>query len=182
MKEGIFILDFKKVKWGTKSFFLVKDLYLSAFPEDERFSILHLVIMALQKDVYFEAIYEDNEFVGLIFMASGKTAVYLCYLAVVLEKRGHGYGSSILKDIKERFSNKQIILDIEPVNKAALNYAQRQNRLQFYLKNGFNQTPKNLVDENCRFSICTTGKTVKSKNFTALLRHMTFGLYKFKIE
>lgn len=182
MKEGIFILDFKKVKWGTKSFFLVKDLYLSAFPEDERFSILHLAIMALQKDVYFEAIYEGKEFVGLIFMAAGQSAVYLAYLAIVPEKRSHGYGSTILKDIKERFTNKQIVLDIEPVKESALNYAQRRNRLQFYQSNGFNETQKNLIDDGGHFSICATGKVLKDKDLADLLRHMSFGLYKFKIE
>lgn len=144
--------------------------------------MFHLLIMALQKDVYFEAIYEGEEFVGLIFMASSQSAVYLAYLAITPEKRGQGYGSIILKHIKKRFSDKQIILDIEPVKKSALNYWQRQKRLQFYRKNGFNETQKNLIDDGGRFSICSTGNTLKEEKLTNLLRRMTFGLYKFKIE
>ena len=177
----IFILTFKNVKWGTKRYFKVKKLYLSAFPKNERFPFVGLLAMALQKRVNLQAVYDHDDFIGLIFWTYAEKIIYIGYLAVDPVWRGKGYGSQTLNLMKQHHSNQEIVLDIEPVIKTAKNYSQRINRLLFYKHNGFKLTQDNLVDEGGRYSILSSDKHFKKRNLSQLLKRMSFNCYKFKI-
>lgn len=156
----------------TKNYHNVKQLYLTAFPKFERFPILQLMLLALKSQIYFEGVYDHDQFAGLTFTVEGETAVYLAYLAIAPDKRGHGYGTKVLKDLKKRFLGKQIILDIEPVDAAASNYKQRVKRLKFYQQNGFNLTKRKLVDDSGTYQVCTTGNRVNIEEFNQILQKM----------
>ena len=177
----IFILTFKNVKWGTKRYFKVKKLYLSAFPKNERFPFVGLLAMALQKRVNLQAVYDHDNFIGLIFWTYAEKIIYIGYLAVDPVWRGKGYGSEILNLMKRNHLGQEIVLDIEPVTKTAKNYSQRINRLLFYKHNGFKLTQDNLVDEGGRYSILSSDKHFKKRNLSQLLKRMSFNCYKFKI-
>lgn len=177
----IFILTFENVKWGTKNYFKVKKLYLSAFPKKERFPIIGLLAMGLQKRVNFQAIYDQKNFIGLIFWTYAKQIIYIGYLAVDPIWRCQGYGSEILKLMKRNHPGQEIVLDIEPVIKTAKNYSQRINRLLFYKHNGFKLTQDNLVDAGGRYSILSSDKHFKKRSLSQLLDHMSFNCYKYKI-
>ena len=177
----IFILTFKNVKWGTKNYFKVRKLYLGAFPKNERFPFVGLLAMALQKRVNLQAVYENDNFIGLIFWTYAEKIIYIGYLAVDPVWRGKGYGSQILNSMKQRYSEKEIVLDIEPVIKTAKNYSQRSNRLLFYKHNGFKLTQDNLVDEGGHYAILSSDKHFKKRNLSQLLKQMSFNCYKFKI-
>ena len=177
----IFILTFKNVKWGTKRYFKVKKLYLSAFPKNERFPFVGLLAMALQKRVNLQAVYDHDDFIGLIFWTYAEKIIYIGYLAVDPVWRGKGYGSEILNLMKRNHLGQEIVLDIEPVTKTAKNYSQRINRLLFYKHNGFKLTQDNLVDEGGRYSILSSDKHFKKRNLSQLLKRMSFNCYKFKI-
>lgn len=167
---------------GTKNYFAVRKLYLTAFPKNERFSIWQLVLMSLHRQVHFEAFYDKHDFIGLVFLAESSEAVYLMFLATVSKKRNQGYGSKILTQLKKRFASKNIVIDIEPVDEKAGNYGQRLKRLSFYEKNGFRQTSDYLVDDGGVFSILTSGSKFNVKKFSHLLKWLSFGLYKFEIK
>ncbi len=177
----IFILTFKNVKWGTKRYFKVKKLYLSAFPKNERFPFIGLLAMALQKRVNLQAVYDHDNFIGLIFWTYAEKIIYIGYLAVAPIWRGKGYGSQILNLMKQNHPNQEIVLDIEPVIKTAKNYSQRINRLLFYKHNGFKLTQDNLVDEGGHYSILSSDESFKKRNLSQLLERMSFNCYKFKI-
>ena len=177
----IFILTFKNVKWGTKRYFKVKKLYLSAFPKNERFPFIGLLAMALQKRVNLQAVYDHDNFIGLIFWTYAEKIIYIGYLAVAPIWRGKGYGSQILNLMKQNHPNQEIVLDIEPVIKTAKNYSQRINRLLFYKHNGFKLTQDNLVDEGGHYSILSSDESFKKHNLSQLLERMSFNCYKFKI-
>ena len=177
----IFILTFKNVKWGTKNYFKVRKLYLGAFPKNERFSFVGLLTMALQKRVNLQAVYDHDNFIGLIFWTYAEKIIYIGYLAVDPVWRGKGYGSQTLNLMKQHHPNQEIVLDIEPVIKTAKNYSQRINRLLFYKHNGFKLTQDNLVDEGGRYSILSSDKHFKKRNLSQLLKRMSFNCYKFKI-
>ena len=177
----IFILTFRNVKWGTKRYFKVKKLYLNAFPKNERFPFVGLLAMALQKRVSLQAVYDHDDFIGLIFWTYAEKIIYIGYLAVDPVWRGKGYGSQTLNLMKQHHPNQEIVLDIEPVIKTAKNYSQRINRLLFYKHNGFKLTQDNLVDEGGRYAILSSDKHFKKRNLSQLLKRMSFNCYKFKI-
>ncbi|WP_370448345.1 MULTISPECIES: GNAT family N-acetyltransferase [Lactobacillus] len=170
------------MKWQTEEYRKVKELYVKAFPEAERFHTWQLLVMALRKKARFQAIYNETEFVGLIFLVEGETAVYLAYLAIISAKHGQGYGTKVLQALRKNYYNKDIILDIEPINSLALNYNQRVKRLHFYERNGFKQTGKKLIDAGGQYAIMTTGTVFKAEILNQLLHYMSFGLHKFKVE
>ena len=154
---------------------------MSAFPKNERFPFVGLLAMALQKRVNLQAVYDHDNFIGLIFWTYAEKIIYIGYLAVDPVWRGKGYGSEILNLMKRNHLGQEIVLDIEPVTKTAKNYSQRSNRLLFYKHNGFKLTQDNLVDEGGRYSILSSDKHFKKRSLSQLLDHMSFNCYKYKI-
>ena len=154
---------------------------MSAFPKNERFPFIGLLAMALQKRVNLQAVYDHDNFIGLIFWTYAEKIIYIGYLAVDPVWRGKGYGSQTLNLMKQHHPNQEIVLDIEPVIKTAKNYSQRINRLLFYKHNGFKLTQDNLVDEGGHYAILSSDKHFKKRNLSQLLKRMSFNCYKFKI-
>ena len=154
---------------------------MSAFPKNERFPFVGLLAMALQKRVNLQAVYDHDDFIGLIFWTYAEKIIYIGYLAVDPVWRGKGYGSQTLNLMKQHHPNQEIVLDIEPVIKTAINYSQRINRLLFYKHNGFKLTQDNLVDEGGHYAILSSDKHFKKRNLSQLLKRMSFNCYKFKI-
>lgn len=138
--------------------------------------------MSLSKNVHFESFYDQDQFCGFAYFAENKTTVYLTYLAVNSDLRGHGYGSRIIQMLEKRYTDKQIVIDIEPVIPGAKNYEQRIKRLKFYQHNGFHRTHHKLIDCDGEFETLATGEEFDKSGFTAVLKEMSLGFYKFKIE
>lgn len=141
-----------------------------------------LLAMSLHKNVKFHAIYDAGKFCGITYYASNENTVYLTYLAVNEELRGQGYGSKILTMLENKFPDKQIVIDIEPVTKKAKNYKQRVSRLKFYERNGFHKTNQRLKDADGEFEALTTGEKFDRDSFIKTLHQMSFGFYQAKVE
>ncbi|TDG76273.1 hypothetical protein C5L33_001032 [Lactobacillus pasteurii] len=141
-----------------------------------------LLVMSLRPSVKFHALYDGDVFCGLAYYVEGDETVYLTYLAINKQLRGQGYGSKVLSLLEDRFPDKQIIIDIEPVVSSAKNYKQRVSRLKFYEKNGFHRTKQMLKDQDGEFETLTTGKKFNKPGFIKDLKKMSFGFYQFKIE
>ncbi|AFR22555.1 GNAT family N-acetyltransferase [Lactobacillus helveticus] len=155
---------------------------MKAFPAWERFSMFSLLAMSLHRNVKFHAIYNEDQFCGITYYAENDKTVYLTYLAINEELRGQGYGSKILTMLEDRFLDKQIVIDIEPVTSKAKNYKQRVSRLKFYKRNGFHRTDQKLKDPDGEFEALTTGKKLDKESFIDTLRQMSFGFYQAKVE
>lgn len=155
---------------------------MKAFPAWERFSMFSLLAMSLHRNVKFHAIYNEDQFCGITYYAENDKTVYLTYLAINEELRGQGYGSKILTMLEDRFPDKQIVIDIEPVTSKAKNYKQRVSRLKFYERNGFHRTDQKLKDPDGKFEALTTGKKLDKESFMDTLRQMSFGFYQAKVE
>lgn len=112
----------------------VRFLYETAFPEDER----PPYEMALSfRPSEFYGIYEGNDFVGLADIVPHDDLVYLFFLAIASDKRGKGYGSRILAELKERYRGKRIFLLAEELDEKYADLADRKRRFAFYRRNGF---------------------------------------------
>lgn len=141
-----------------------------------------LLAMSLKPSVKFHALYDDHHFCGIAYYAESYDTVYLTYLAINKELRGHGYGTKILTMLEEKYPDKAIVIDIEPVVPTAKNYHQRVSRLKFYERNGFHRTDQKLKDQDGEFEALTTGKTFNKPGFIHALKHMSYGFYQFKVE
>lgn len=118
----------------------VKELYLSAFPAYERYPFWLLDFKSRKKNTDFYVVYDDNEYIGLLYLTYYKDLVYVFYLAIDPSQQSKGYGSKILQHLKDIYNDKRLFLNIEKVDPSADNYEQRVKRKRFYEKNGFKNT------------------------------------------
>lgn len=133
----------QKVKFFSKNYRDVKNLYFTAFPAVERLPYFPLFLNTCRSLADFYAYYDGDTFVGLAYLLQNEEVIYLFFLAVNPQIRSQGYGSAILKDISALAEERPIVLAMEPLDKGADNYEQRLKRVNFYERNGFSITDYN---------------------------------------
>lgn len=116
----------------------VTNLYVTAFPEDERppVNMFYSSLKTHQENRLF-SYYEKDEFIGFTYLIFYKDIIYLFFLAIKEEKRNQGYGTKILSDVKDSYPDKVILLCYEEVDESYPDYENRKRREKFYLRNGF---------------------------------------------
>ena len=185
MTSSINKLTVRPVVKSDSSYAQVTALYKEAFPFKERFSLLTLRLVARKKEVdflaYFDATSKDDRLVGLSYTIAAGDYLYILYLAVNKELRGGSWGTRILDSLKQQFPHKQLVLEIEPLDKTADNYEQRLARLGFYERNGFKRVGYDFFEGKVRYTVLATGDTFDAKAFSRALRKLFHGLYRFKI-
>ena len=72
--------------------------------------------------------------------AVNRKMIFIMFLAVDESLRTKGYGSAILKEIKNRYPDKKIMVSIEPWDDSAPDIEVRKRRKAFYRKNGYGET------------------------------------------
>ena len=128
-----------KITKTDENFSLVKALYESAFPENERVDLEKILYVSNTIDCGIEilAIFDDNIFVGFIITMSVNEITHVLYFAVDDKLRSSGYGSKILKLIHDNNQDKIFMLDVEKPKSKSSNNEQREKRIKFYSKNGY---------------------------------------------
>jgi len=114
------------------------ELYEKSFPVAERRK-LEDHLRACENELFHPlSIWENDQLIGMVFYWEWSNYRYIEYLAVSPELHGHGYGSQIIKEIRD--SEHIIILEIDPlINELSV------RRLQFYERAGFTLTPYRFV-------------------------------------
>lgn len=163
------MIELKSVK-DIQTMLKVRRLYLDAFPDFERLPFWLLMYKSKKKDSDLYVIYDDEQFVGLTNLAYYKDIVYLYYLAIDPSHRSKGYGSQILKHLKDKYPEQRILLNIEKVDKTAENYKQRFKRKKFYEKNGFHNTEFEIETEDIVYEILYSGAIVQQHEYDLLFK------------
>ena len=172
-------LTYAAVSPDSAEFSQVEALYEEAFPPEERFPIGGLLDMARKPEAAFVAYYDEADgdgggvvagnggrtLCGFTFHFVTRTFCYILFLAVNPDVRSHGYGSRILGQLREVYADRVHVLEIEPLDPAAPNYAQRVRRLSFYERNGFAQTGYELVEEEMAYTILCAGGAFDAQTF-----------------
>lgn len=149
----------------------VKKLYREAFPVDERAPFFMLLNKTKNQENSFYAITDEKEFLGLIYTIKAKKVIYVFFLAVVKDKRGCGYGTEILSEIKRMNPERAVILMIEDTGiKNAPNYDERINRLNFYKSNGFIQLGIKINEAGVKYELLGTKEDVVIEDFLKLMK------------
>jgi len=116
----------------------VWDLYEESFPIAERRKINDHISASTDKHFFPLSAWEGNTLLGIVFYWEWESFRYLEHMAVIDDLRGQGYGSQILRFLRD--SDHTIILEIDP-----LINEQSVRRLQFYERAGFTLTPYRFV-------------------------------------
>lgn len=116
----------------------VWDLYEESFPEAEKRKEEDHLRAIEDPNFYPVSAWEGNDLIGLIFYWEWDAYRYLEHLAVSTTIRGQGFGSQILRYLKD--TEHTVILEIDPLtNELSV------RRLQFYERAGFTLTPFRFV-------------------------------------
>lgn len=149
----------------------IKELYETAFPVEEQVPWKDLLRLIGEMPLDFTTYYDDENFIGLTIVYPYKSYNWFWYFAVKEELRGKGYGQQILSKLIDKYSNKNIILDMEsPDQTGAKNMEQRHRRLQFYSRNGFHDTHAHKTFDDIEYTIMLHGDgTFTVKDYDAII-------------
>ena len=131
----------KKITSEQADIIQIKQLYESAFPENERIPWPDLMRLLDEMHLDFTAFYDNEALVGFYIVYPGTKVYWFWYFAVKEELRGEGIGQKILTLLIQKYEGKTIVLDMEsPYQNPCPNPEQRRRRQQFYFRNGFRDT------------------------------------------
>lgn len=170
------MLTMKKVPMFGATTHNVKRLYETAFPVEQRVPFWSLRLHSNMNGMEIVAYYDEDVFCGFACLLATEKAVYLYYIAVADGQRKKGYGTQILDDLKQRYPEKTIALDIEARDPRANDNEKRAARRAFYLKNGFKASGFGFKDGGL-FEIMVFGEKLEEpKAYAALIDRLAFGL------
>ena len=115
----------------------IKQLYETAFPEDEQIPWKDLMRLIGEMPLDFTAYYDGQTFIGFTIVYPRMSFNWFWYFAVREELRGKGYGQQILTQLIERYEGQPFVLDMESTTQVCDNLEQRKQRQAFYIRNGF---------------------------------------------
>lgn len=158
----------------------VKALYHTAFPKEERVPWWLLRCNSRREGIELTAWLDGDTFCGFTASVEAEGMYLLLFFAVEQTRRGSGYGSAILSEIKQEHGN--IALNIEPLIPSAPNYRQRQQRFDFYRKNGFLDTGWFVWEVGGKFRVLSTQEKLDAAQYKELFRKLTWGFLHVKLK
>lgn len=147
----------------------IKQLFLQAFPKEERPPFFLLKNKAGKGKGTFLVIEEGKEFLGFFHLVVSDDLVYLAFFAMKAECRSHGYGSQALVQLKEHYQGRKILIAREKLDPSADNYAMRVRRYGFYCRNGFQDLPCEIIEGRVHYDAMSTAK-VKPEEYNRLVQ------------
>ena len=137
-------MNLKKLTPNHADIPLLNELYLEAFPPNERLLSMEEILGSLDKaPIDILGIYPEEapeKFAGFFLSLVHEKFVYLMFFATCAEMRSTGIGSRAIKAFAEFYKGKAIIFSYESVFEESDNLEQRKRRRAFYLRNGFYET------------------------------------------
>ena len=159
---------------------LVQQLYLQAFPDEERLPWWILFLNSCRKDIDLTAWMEGDRFCGFTSSVTVEGLHFLLFFAVAEDCRSQGYGSAILQAIQA--AHPAVVLNIELLDPAADNYPVRLRRFAFYQRNGFHDACYHVWEVGGKFRVLSTGLPLDVARYKKVFRKLTFGLWDVRLE
>ena len=166
------MITFRKVKETDEQLNTqIDELNRKVFPSAETTANLHF-FAGLYKgtSVDFIAIEDDGVFVGYTYLINFFQGSFIYYLAIEPEYQSKGYGTALLKHLREIQGNRPIALTIFTPNPDKDDYEECLRRKWFYVKNGYVDQKIPYPDENNhRFDIHMNGYGIGYIELMAML-------------
>ena len=163
------MIRFEKIDENTKNLEDIKQLYMDAFPFEERIPFYIMVSVGNDRGVEFLSIYDDDTWLGFIHTLVGDKLSYIFYFAIDGSLRQSGYGSKIIREYKKM--HPKLSLAIEPIEEDSDNIKQRKKRLAFYEKNGFETLDTRVVEMGVEFELMgARGMEIKENDYKSLVK------------
>lgn len=120
-------------------------LYEISFPPDERMPFERMLKRCEDGSMRLISVEsESGELLGFANITLCYDALVLNYFAIAPDKQGRGYGTAVVAELKKRYPERSIVIDIEDDSVEADNKEQRIRRRLFYERLGFFALPYRL--------------------------------------
>ncbi|MBP5407352.1 GNAT family N-acetyltransferase [bacterium] len=147
----------------------VKELYLSAFPANERFPFRLLEKRSLQGKADFWNLFEGDLWVGFAYLVNSGDLAYLFFFAIDEKERGKGYGTAAIKAMVEHYKGKRLFLALENWLEECSNPEERVKRHNFYLNCGLHDLPYKLRELKMVYAIMGSGGKVEPEEYKPMM-------------
>lgn len=178
-------INFRPLNKYDINYSKVIDLFFEAFPKIQRLPLWIVKYRMRNGKNGFDVIYEHNNWIGFIYAKEYKNVVFVKFFAISESFRSSGYGSKVMDSMRNNFSDKRIVLNIEELDEKEDNYQQRVKRKAFYERNGFNSTGFIVKEPAERQEMLIHGGTISKEEIEAMykhfLGHFLFSLLKLKV-
>ena len=159
----------------------IKNIYFRSFPKYEQLPWWILRFLTVRKGIEINGYYDGEALCGFTYTIEAGKILFVLFFAVNEELRGKGYGSAILKYLKENNPDKSVLLNVELLDPNADNFDERVRRFRFYEKNGFYNTKYDIEEVGGVFRVLATTPTFDQEEYLCVFRKMSFGFWKPKI-
>ena len=112
----------------------VEDLYITAFPTDERRPIYKMYSLYNEEDSPYniEVIEEGDQIVGFITYWDFEEFIYIEHFSISGKHRNGGFGKKALNEFMKKMNNREVVFEVETeVDEIAV------RRIGFYKRIGF---------------------------------------------
>lgn len=157
----------------------VRQLYMSAFPKEERIPWPLVRLNAMRRGIDLTAFLDGDTFCGFTYSVTAGNLHFLLFFAVDDSLRSKGYGSAILSILKEEYGT--VVLNIEPFVDDAPNLPERHHRYDFYRHNEFFDTGYHVWEVGGMFRVLSTTRALDVPAYQKLFLKLTMGLWKVKV-
>lgn len=153
----------------------IKRIYFEAFPKRDRMPFPMMVAMSKLWNTQFFGFYDGDIPCGFTYLAFNRKIVFVMFFAVDKHLRSKGYGSFILQQLRNKYSDKKIIISIEPCVDNTQDIELRKRRKLFYMRNGYKETGYMMkMNGVVQEIIITNGEFVK-REFCSFFAFYSFG-------
>ncbi len=155
----------------------IEHLQTVSFPPEENFPMEQLLRLAELPNTEYKSFWEGDQLCGLLHYNVGDTMMYLFYIAIPASLQSQGYGTKLLRWLKDTYPGKAIVGNTEPLGIGADNEEQRIRRMDFYWKNGFHKIDCQLLDDTGLYDIISSAdpsEAFDTEEFMRLLYELEF--------
>ena len=164
------MLEIKKITTQSEDLPKIMKLYNESFPPNER-DPLDVMLEDESWNAEVLGFYEDGVFCALACLLSYGDLTHILYLAVEPAARDHGCGSRVLQALRRHKPTARILADIEDVREEADNHEQRVKRREFYLRNGYTESPVAYRWHGTDYVILVNGGMLTEHEFSTFWEH-----------
>ena len=141
-------------------------LYEISFPPNERMPFERVLKKCEDGSMRLLSVESENgEFLGFANITLCYDALVLNYFAIKPSMQGRGFGTDVIIELKKRYPERSIVIDIEDDSVEADNTEQRIRRRLFYERLGFFAMPYRLSIFGVESIIMSSGREYSCEEY-----------------
>ncbi len=169
------MIELRETDSNISDYHEIKRICQEAFPKEERPPFCFLRLKARKRIVSFDGIYNGDKLVGFTYVIERNGIAYLFLFAIKKEERGNGYGSQVLKLLKEKYHDHRFFLALEQQDPDAVNYEQRKIRHDFYERCGLRDLPHQIKEASVIYDVMGMNGEIAPEEYGNMMKEY-FGL------